>query len=110
MARTAAQLAAFLAAVYHDDATLASNHPDRPGSWVLYVDTVAGRLAWTVAAANLDLFDHVRLAEAGDPLAVWDPGLLAATGDRLRQLVQRMTSQPATADLTLGDSDGHPEP
>jgi hypothetical protein len=91
-ARHTAQLEAFVAAVYRDAAVLAKNDPGRPGGWVLYVETVVGTLAWTVAASNLDVFDHVRLAEAGDRLAVWDPVVLASTPERLRALVAQLTS------------------
>jgi len=87
-----------VAAVYRDAAVLAQNDPGRPGGWVLYVETVVGTLAWTVAASNLDVFDHVRLAEAGDPLAEWDPAVLAATPERLRALVDRMAGIPAAVE------------
>jgi hypothetical protein len=97
-ARTAAQLEAFVAAVYRDAAVLAQNDPNRPAGWVLYVETVVGTLAWTVAASNVDVFDHVRVAEAGDPLAEWDPALLSATPDRLRALVDQMTGMPAAVE------------
>jgi hypothetical protein len=88
--RDTARLLGYLAAVYHGDSVLAQ-HPTLPGRWVLYIQTVAGRLVWTVSASDLDVLEHVRHAEPGDLLAVWSAADAAASRDVLHDLVTRMT-------------------
>lgn len=84
--RERAHLVAHLAARPDYPSVLSYSDPDEPEWPVLTVHTPAGQLTWHIAPADLDLFAHVPVVAADDPLARWDGHTTDEKYARLRGL------------------------
>lgn len=81
--RERAQLVAFMAAVYPS----VIMHPE-PSWSLVYIETPEGQMSWHIAAADVDLFTHVRRVTTAD--YVWDGHSTDEKYERLRKLVRRL--------------------
>lgn len=82
--RERAHLVAHLAARH--PAVLAYSDPAEPEWPVVTIDTPAGQLTWHISPEDADLFGHVPVVPADDPLAQWDGHTTDEKYARLRAL------------------------
>ncbi|MFB6809437.1 hypothetical protein [Streptomyces sp. NPDC056387] len=85
--RERAHLVAHLASLY--PATIGLTDPNAPDWPVITIETPAGQMTWHIAAADLDLFEHVERSLD----AVWDRHTTEHKYERLQHLTDRAMSQ-----------------
>jgi predicted DNA-binding protein with PD1-like motif len=89
--RERAQVVAFLTSLY--PSVIAYNDPEWPEYPVLYVASPVGQLSWHLSARDLDLFEHVPVAEGDHPGAIWDGHTTEQKYARLAELGELTRSE-----------------